>query len=158
MIRAIQAVVLPAIDPDNSLAREQATLVAGQLKLLAGQWNRADGYARICLADLLETVGSLSPAGGRETLAAAEMLKNAARAQGAAEDCYKGLMAAADRLVRAADQDGDAQFFTELKRRLLDFSLRQSTRDRSWFAGSGFDLKPSELIPIDDIVSRQVQS
>lgn len=153
MVRAMQDVVLPAIEPSNGLAREQASLIIGHLNLLAMQWSRADEYARVCLADLERTIAPLTPAGGPQTTAAAGALDAALGEQGAAEPRYKRVMAAVDALVRAADRDGDAAFRETLRVELLDFSLRQSLRDRSWFAGSGFDLRPAELSPIDDIIA-----
>lgn len=158
MVRAMQDVVLPAIDGANGLAREQASLVIGHLNLLAMQWNRADDYARVCLADLEQTIAMLAPSGGPLTAAAAQAVKAALAEQGAAEPRYKRVMATVDTLVRAADQDGDAAFAGALRRHLLDFTLRQSTRDRSWFAGSGFDLRPSELSPVDDIIAGRDRS
>ena len=153
MVRAMQDVVLPAIDSANGLAREQASLVFGHLNLLAAQWSRADDYARVCLADLEQTVSGLVPAGGPLTRAAAGGVQAARAETGAAEVRYKRLMAATDALVRAADQDAEASFADALRDCLLAFTLRQSTRDRSWFAGSGFDLRPAELSRIDDIIA-----
>lgn len=51
IVRAMEDVVAPAIDPGNSLAREQAALVVGQVRLIAAQWSRSEDYARVCLAD-----------------------------------------------------------------------------------------------------------
>ena len=158
MVRAMQDVVLPAIDSANGLAREQASLVIGHLNLLAMQWSRADDYARVCLVDLEQTIGGLVPAGGPLTTAAAEGVQAALAVPGAAEPRYKRVMAATDALVRAADQDADAAFADALRGNLLAFTLRQSTRDRAWFAGSGFDLRPSELSPIDDIIAGRDRS
>lgn len=153
IVRAMEDVVTPAIEEGNSLAREQAALIIGHLRLLAVQWSRADGYARTCLADLVDTLVPLEPAGGEQTVAAGLHLGASLGSEGNAESRYKQIMAAADALVRAADADGDPGFRAELSARLLDFSLRQSLRDRSWFAGTGFDLHPEQLFPIEDLVS-----
>ena len=71
MVRAMEDVVRPAIDPLNSLAAEQAALIVGHLRLLAIQWNKAESYARTCLADLDATLDGLVPSGGPATRAAA---------------------------------------------------------------------------------------
>lgn len=153
IVRAMEDVVAPAIDPGNSLAREQAALVVGQVRLIAAQWSRSEDYARVCLADLAGVMADLAPAGGPLTRAAQGGVATALAAEGRAEAHYKQLMVAADALVRAADADGEPAFRADLRTRLLDFSARQSMRDRSWFAGSGFDLNPDQLQPIDDLVA-----
>lgn len=156
MLRAMQDVVSPAIDPSNSLAREQAALVIGQLRLLAVQWSRAEEYAGVCLEDLEQSLEGLEPSGGGETARAFEdlTLTSGTRTEHRIEDHYKAVMRAADNLVRAADVDGTAGFRSALRNRLLGFSKRQAVRDRSWFALSGFDLRPEELSPIDELIGR----
>lgn len=153
IVRAMEDVVTPAIEEGNSLAREQAALIIGHLRLLSMQWSRAEGYARTCLDDLVDTVAPLKPLGGALTLAAGDQLAASLGSLGGAEARYKMVMAATDALVRAAESDGDPGFRSDLTVRLLDFSLRQSLRDRSWFAGTGFDLHPEQLLPVDDLVS-----
>jgi hypothetical protein len=157
MLRAMQEVVSPAIDENNSLAREQAALVIGQLKLLAGQWSRVEGYARACLADLAQSLDIPEPEKGDRTRAAFASLRTAieGRNEERAEDHFKAVMAAADVLVRATDVDGEDAFRKQLRQNLLAFSKRQSLRDRSWFSPSGFDLKPHELRDVDDIIKGQ---
>lgn len=158
MLRAMEEVVSPAIDGNNSLAREQAALVIGQLRLLAAQWNRVEGYAKACLADLVEAVDELEPQGGEQTQRASAAIASAivGTADWSAEQHFKAVMAGADALVRAVDVDGDAMFRAKLRRSLLAFSKRQSLRDRSWFELSGFDLKPDELYTIDAIIEGHV--
>lgn len=151
MIRAMEDVVRPAIDPGNSLAAEQAALVVGHLRLLAIHWSKADAYARTCLADLDRTLEGLVPSGGPATSAAAADLARARGQGGDAEAHYKAVMRATDSLVRAAARDGDHAFRETLRGAVLAFSTRQSLRDRSWFAASGFDLNPGELHSIADL-------
>lgn len=151
IVRAMEDVVAPAIDQDNSLAREQAALIIGHLHLLAAQWSRAESYAQVCLGELSQTLRPLIPVGGPLTQNAATALNEALQTKGRAEVQYKQVMAAAEALVRASDEDGDAAFRAKLRAGLLDFSAAQSLRDRSWFSGSGFDLHPDQLIPMDDL-------
>ncbi|MFD2579823.1 hypothetical protein ACFSTD_17200 [Novosphingobium colocasiae] len=153
MIRALDQVIMPALDPNNSLAREQAGLLAGHLRLLAAQWNRTENYARTCLDDLVQSLEGFEPAGGPHTAKAFDAVARtiAARSPNGIEQQYKQLSAVADALVRAVDIDGDAALRQQLHRALLAFSRRQALRDRSWFALSGFDLKPDELIPIEKL-------
>jgi hypothetical protein len=156
LIRAVKDVIAPAIDQNNHLAKEQAALVVGQLKLLAAQWNKAADYAAVCRADLAQALAGLEVDGAEQTREAYATLADAlAAAPGRdAEADYKALMRCADELVRAADADGSATFRKDLRARLLAFSQRQALRDRSWFALSGFDLRPQELSSIDAMIGR----
>lgn len=156
LIRAVKDVIAPAIDQNNHLAKEQAALVVGQLRLLAAQWNKAADYAKVCRADLADALAGLEVDGAGQTRRAhAELAGALAAAPGRdAEADYKALMRYADGLVRAADADGSAAFRRDLRTRLLAFSQRQALRDRSWFALSGFDLRPEELSSIDAMIGR----
>lgn len=157
MLRAMEDVVGPAIDPANSLALEQSALVIGHLRMLAIQWSKADGYARACGADLERLIDTLAPNDGPMTQAAATSLAAARQTDGGAELRYKAMMAGVDALVRAAAEDGAPAFRETLKQGVLAFSSRQSLRDRSWFAASGFDPRPDELLAVDDIIAETVR-
>ena len=156
ILRAVRDVITPALDENNHLAREQAHLVIGQLKLLAAQWSRATEYAEVCRADLAESLAGLDPDGGDRTRQQFDALSRtlAANEGPDTEARYKALMRASDALVRAADADGAAAFRSTLRMRLLAFSKRQAVRDRSWFALSGFDLRSEELSSLDSIIGR----
>ena len=157
IIRAMRDVVSPAIDRDNSLAQEQAALVIGHLQLLAVQWSRTNEYANVCLTDLAGALRALSPEGGPQTMHAATALFAALDCTaGAREARYKAVMAGADQLIRAADVDGGEEFGKQLRQAMLAFSKRQSLRDRSWFALSGFDLRPGELLSIESLAGGEL--
>lgn len=156
MLRAMEDVVGPAIDRANSLALEQSALVIGHLRMLAIQWSKADGYARACGADLERLIDTLAPNDGPMTQAAATSLAAARQTDGGAELRYKAMMAGVDALVRAAAEDGAPAFRETLKQGVLAFSSRQSLRDQSWFAASGFDPRPDELLAVDDIIAETV--
>ena len=157
MLRAMEDVVGPAIDRANSLALEQSALVIGHLRMLAIQWSKADGYARACGADLERLIDTLAPNDGPMTQAAATSLAAARQTDGGAELRYKAMMAGVDALVRAAAEDGAPAFRETLKQGVLAFSSRQSLRDQSWFAASGFDPRPDELLAVDDIIAETVR-
>lgn len=157
MLRAMEDVVGPAIDRANSLALEQSALVIGHLRMLAIQWSKADGYARACGTDLERLIDTLAPNDGPMTQAAATSLAAARQTDGGAELRYKAMMAGVDALVRAAAEDGAPAFRETLKQGVLAFSSRQSLRDQSWFAASGFDPRPDELLAVDDIIAETVR-
>ena len=78
MMRALAEVVLPAIDPANSLAVEQARLVLGHLAVLSGQGDEArlDALELASEQDLARQLVAL-PAGGPLSAAALANLATA---------------------------------------------------------------------------------
>ena len=70
MRRAMTTVIMPALDPANQLAQEQAALMIAHLDMMTTQWSRVDAFARLCLADLVAVVTKLDPMGGAATNAA----------------------------------------------------------------------------------------
>lgn len=125
--------------------------------MLAIQWSKADGYARACGAVVERLIDTLAPNDGPMTQAAATSLAAARQTDGGAELRYKAMMAGVDALVRAAAEDGAPAFRETLKQGVLAFSSRQSLRDQSWFAASGFDPRPDELLAVDDIIAETVR-
>ena len=155
MRRALTEVIMPAIDPTNSLAVEQAGLMAAHIGMLLTQWNKADSYAQMCLADLSAMTRDLAPDGGPLTQAAAAALRSARQPSAAfAEIRYKKAAAAVDELVRAAAIDAEEDFRKQLHRDVIAFSGRQASRDRAWFAASGFDVDASALPQVDVLLAR----
>lgn len=154
MIRSMTEVIGPAIDSDNSLAREQASLMVGHLKMLALHWKYVAPFAQACLSDLAATIGPLKAQGGADTMTAAEDLFS--RLTGKAFENplsqYYSAARALEQLVRSTDKDGAQQFRAELQAAVLAFSLRQSERDRAWFAISGFDIDADNLPTIEQII------
>ncbi len=154
MRRAMTNVVLPAIDPADSLALEQAALVVAHLSIMLQQWDRIGDYARLCLEDLRAVSALIEPRGGPRTAAAAADLAAAMEAPAASpnQDFRIG-MAALEELVRAAEADGDAAFRAALRREVLLHANRQAVRDRTWFAASGFDVNAAQLLTIQQLFS-----
>jgi hypothetical protein len=135
MQRALTTMIMPAIDPNNQIAQEQAALLCAHLGMLTTQWDHMDEYARLCLADLVEVARRLEAKGGSATLASGD-----------------ALTAALQSPPRAADLDGDAVFRAALHREVLLHGNRQAARDRSWFIQCGFDVNAGELPSIDRLL------
>lgn len=155
MKRALGTVIIPAIDPDNHLAQEQAALMLAHIGMLEAQWDKLDEYARLCVQDLVALTGRLAVAGGAETLAAATTLQSLAhRPSVRKEQAYRDLSGALEDLVRAVDRDGDRDFRRALHREVLLHGNRQAARDRVWFAACGFDVNTAELPSIEAMIGR----
>lgn len=154
--RALTEVILPAIDQGNSLAVEQTMLAIGHIGMIMGQVDKAADYVAICFADLATTMADLPVTGGADTTAAAAALAATLSSPGQGEDCrnaYRAATGALERLIRAVDSDGDADFRRELHRKVLAFTKRQAGRERSWFAASGFDPDARNLPSIPNMIS-----
>ncbi len=155
MRRALTTVIMPAIDPGNPLAQEQAGLMLAHIGMLEAQWDKLEDYARLCVQDLIEVSGRINAAGGPETLAAAAGLAAlAGKPPVRGEVAYRALSEALEGLVRAVDRDGDADFRRALHREVLLHGNRQATRDRVWFAACGFDVNTADLPSIETLIGR----
>jgi len=155
MLRAMTTVVLPAIDPGNNLAREQASLVTAHIAMMMQQWDKLDAYARLCLDDLGRVVESLEVRGGSLTRGAAADLEALNSSESPPNNqSYRKTMAALENLVRAVEVDGDPGFRRQLHRDVLLFGNRQAERDRAWFAMSGFDVNAKDRPTIEELLSR----
>ena len=153
MSRALSSVIMPAIDPENRLAQEQAALLLGQLAMMSGQWDKVERYTQLCHTDLTSTAKALKPEGGAATAAAGEELSNRiAAAQAPSEESFREVSAALEKLVHAVDEDGNDAFRRHLHRDVLEFGKRQAFRDRAWFIACGFDVNAGELSPIEDLI------
>ena len=152
--RALTEVILPAIDTGNSLAIEQAMLAIGHIGMIIDQADKAVAYAALCFADLAEAMADLPVASGPQSVAA-HGLANALQLPEQCLDCrdaYCAATAALDHLIRTADTDADTDFRRGLHQRVLAFTKRQSGRERSWFAASGFDPDVRSLPSIEAMI------
>lgn len=153
MRRALTTVIMPAIDPSNQIAQEQAALMVGHIAMLSTQWERMDDYARLCLADIVDLAGRLEAKGGPATQAAADALTALSQSRPkSAETAFLEISAAIENLVRAVDVDGDPGFRATLHREVLLGGNRQAARDRAWFIACGFDVNAGELTSIETLL------
>ncbi len=148
MLRAMNEVILPAIDGDDSLAQEQARLMTGHLqallahhagegRLAARQRQRLDALA----AELLEIAD-----GGPVTRAAGAAL---AAARGSDDPA---LSLAVERLVIAAGADGSESLRERSRTLVLAHAREQALTGRAWFRPMGFDAAPDALPDIPDLL------
>ena len=164
LIKALSQVVLPAVDPGNGLAREQAQLVIAHLQVIAKQWDKAQTFEAQSLAALraLAERLALAAAGGGETSRAGAGLRRAlaqrsesneraalAREHEALGTAIEELIAAA---FAAAFADGSADFRAQLDEAVLEHGQYQAWRERVWFAGNALDPDRAELPSIDEML------
>ena len=158
VLKAMNDVVLPALDPKNPLAQEQARLCMGMLSVMAAQLPlqfRFDCDELTRLLGLsnrlqqLDEVGRLAPQAiaslRQDTERAADVL---ARARAEPSEVL-----AAVRALRAACEKGEASETQGLERAVLSASKEQLLRDRSWVLGQGWEADPKAIAPIESLIA-----
>ena len=152
MMRALAEVVLPAIDPANSLAVEQARLVLGHLAVLSGQGDEArlDALELASEQDLARQLLAL-PAGGPLSVAAcADLSTHLAQSTDgtlAASTRRTALRRSLEALMRAAYDDGSESLRAASWNLGLAHARAQADRARVWYAAAGFESEPQISIP-----------
>lgn len=157
MMKAIAEVVLPAIDPSNRMAVEQASVVLGSMELLRQQIDHAHWYEvadlnSLCnlAADLeaiegFDVASDLSGAriGGSELAARWDVSLAQVREAGSV------LRDAISRSVEAAFAQARDDIRLAVHRLVLDHSGGQIGRERAYVAGTKWDGFPESLQSIE---------
>lgn len=148
MQRALTEAVIPALDPDDALAQEQARLVLGHLHALglhhrhAARFERLEDRALIVLGRALVAAA----AGGPQTARAATRVSVACTTA-------TNVAATIEALVLASGEDGSAEFADEAARLVLAHGKAAALRGRAWFAAMGFDSTPAALPDIERMLA-----
>ena len=148
MLRAITEVVIPAIDPAQKLALDQAYIIAGNLRLLLEQAGRTEDYDRAELADFRQLGQQLCGLLGDPDPLFDEALAEGSRDRAAQ---LRRTKLAVDGLIKAAL--ADPALCKTAGSLVLEQSSRQLRRDRVWFAGAGFELDRQALPSLDDVLA-----
>lgn len=157
MIKALEQVILPALPREQRLARDQAMLVIGQLRMIGQQWKSALRYEALSLDELIALARILTadiPASIGAPLESA-----LAVAQGcdrtsitALEQASIGLGHAVDAVILGgAEHLPLSQPATDA---VLDYASRHARRERTWFKANQMDPDGLELPSIDDMLAQ----
>ncbi|MER5916723.1 hypothetical protein ABT124_41750 [Streptomyces sp. NPDC001982] len=152
LIRVLDKIVVPALPA--GIARDQAALVAGHLRVLREQVDFAARYellqlcAARCLAQELLAVAR----GGERTTSAVDTLAEHVAAPVPAgtrsvRDCYLRTIGAIEDLVRACGSDGEQSVIPAVNRCVLRHGRDQALREREWFSGMGFESSLCQSLP-----------
>ncbi|MGE4303664.1 MAG: hypothetical protein AB7E24_06470 [Novosphingobium sp.] len=152
IIQAMSDVILPAIDSQQSLAREQAGLVMAHLNMIRAQLPLVDSFEHVELNAAKALASSLIPLarGGAQTSATraqleALMQQSAATTSVDRQTSLAALNAAMEDLVRHSRVDGEAGAAAHIAAQVLIATQQSAQRNRIWFNGSGFDAQQDEL-------------
>jgi len=166
LVKAVDAIILPAVDPSADLAKEQAGLTVAHLKVLLEQWDKAYVYEvgnYVELRRLAEKITSVAEGEGQtdstcEVLAklladsptelpfGSESLSQQARILGDA----------IDELLYAAHEDGTTAFKDQLEQIMVGYGEKQTMRQRVWFKCTGLEQSASDLESVDTMLERIV--
>jgi len=157
LLRTLEDLVIPAVDPGNALAQEQCQLILAQLRMLMTQLPYIGDYHALCRDDVQATTTVLRPVtGGSQTQAAGQALDEALNAAESATDAraaYQRLGFAFEALIRAVAIDGTPAYRARVEAEALAFSRRQARRERTWFKATGFDPHPDTLPSLEQMVA-----
>ena len=133
MMRSMTESILPALDPQDSLAQEQAKLLMGHIYALIEQQGQ-EHEVQACETQHLITLAQLlvSDADGGEQTQAALANVNAALA----EDNMVTLSLATEKLSAATDASED--FKKLCWHAVLEYSVAAAARGKAWFKPMGF--------------------
>ena len=167
-IRAMEQTIIPAVDPENGMAQEQAYLVLYHLRLFADQHQHLFDARLQEIRDfkgltqtLMEKAEAQGVDLGEAGRTAAEALSDAAPYAALKLPSYNELADAARSLREAADQitaklleQGGAALLKQIgaMQPILDATARDEARDRAWVKALGMDPKPEEIPPLADVL------
>lgn len=159
VLKALTDVILPALDPANPLAQEQARLCIGHLGLLAAtlplqyRYDCDELQRLLALTRRLEELPEAAVFAPRATAALAGPARRAAdvaeraRAEPAElQEAVRALRAAASQLVQEAyEHDPSGRKTEEIRREVMAATREQLTRERSWLLPQGWESDPQAV-------------
>jgi hypothetical protein len=167
VIKAVKDVLIPAIDPNNKLAVEQAQLVIGLLSLLASQlpvqfrFDRDELERLLATAENLTNVPTVHPG---IAAAIAELANSQAVATSVLDNCrvdpgelvrsVRDLRQKVGAVVSAAAATTDIASQLLVEKIVLDLSKEQLLRDRSLMKPQGWEPDPAALPAIAELLAK----
>ncbi|MGH8516058.1 MAG: hypothetical protein ACREUE_01225 [Panacagrimonas sp.] len=165
ILKAMNDVVLPAVDPNNKLAQEQMRLCMGLLGLMARQLplqfrfdcdelTRLAAYAadlqRVAVGgqQTREAVAALA----KSAVTANALLERAKVSPADIEQSVRTLRAATGTLISSVFADGDASAQDRVQKATLAMSREQLLRERAWVITQGWEPDPKSLPPIEELL------
>jgi hypothetical protein len=164
MLRALEEVIIPAIDTKSTRAMEQAYLIMGYLRLIAHQYDKVMPYRqqeiRGYSALLLRLLRIASEYSGSPVVAEAEMLLADVRSFGEVQlppdstlrDAVDRLRNLSDRLVADLLEKDVPALTLEVAHIVTECARSEILRERAWVFPAGMDPAPTEVPPIGDLL------
>lgn len=163
LIKAMEKTIVPAIDAQDDLAKEQAVLLIGHLKMLDQQWDKAGLFERGSLDTMVQLSEQLidSISGGEQTSQALATLQSRLQAlpaelpliSTAINALTRDIGNAVEATIVAFYRDGAVADKAEFSRLVLDYGSCQSSRERIWFGATNLDPEVKELASLDEMLA-----
>jgi hypothetical protein len=160
--KAVEEVILPALDPKHPLAREQAGLVARTLRLLEQRLEYAHARNRFELEQACDLGQALSAPPFDVSPALLQALSDAVQTgrgllalPQARPSQLQAATTALGELVAALVRTTDAvrpQVLPQLERLVLERSSAWLDMQRAWFLPQGWEPAPDRIPPLDRII------
>jgi hypothetical protein len=165
-IRAITDVVLPAVDPGNRLAQEQAQLVIGMLHIVLQRLPQMYSYdkdelvrsiklasdlqgAAVGLAGTTEILTALSNAAQAGT----DVLARAGADPSELEAANIAMREAVGGTISALYGAADSGMLKPVSALVTSHSHEQLLRERSWLIGQGWEADPASLPLVETLLN-----
>ena len=165
MIKAMVDVVLPAVDPEQKMAQEQARLVIGTLGLIASRLPVAYRFDRdqldryVSLSRELVALDKANGEGGQavsklESLAerGADVLSRARAEPSELESTVFDLRAEVSSLLQTLHKSSSPEKWNKVNKLILDASKTELDRERALVVAMGFEPKPGSIPPIESLL------
>jgi len=166
ILKAMNDVVLPAVDPDNKLAQEQVRLCMGLLGLMARQLPlqfRFDCDELARLTAFSSELHRIAGDGGSQTRAAlaeleevtaasAALLERARVAPAQIEQAVRDMRAVTGSLISSVFRDSDETTQDRVQKATLAMSREQLMRERAWVITQGWEPDPKLVPPIEELL------
>lgn len=155
LIKAMEQVVLPALPKSERLARDQAMLVVGHLRMITGQWKHAVRFEQVTLDALIgladNLAGIVAPPFSTQLADAAVTARKADRGSvDALEAAYSALGTVIDNVILGGPDH--VALPQEAIDALFEYGSRQAHVERTWFKAIGFDPDRATLPEIADVL------
>jgi len=163
ILKSLEDVILPAIDPDKKLAMDQANIVVANIRMMLDQHDRQIHYLLAELRDysqFLQELLAISQEGGdRSASEARELLDDIAPfltvnlpLPEVLVDTLRRLKSVVDNQVQVFLENADQQVSADAGKLVIKYAKLQLLRERAWVAKAGFELEPEKIPSLDALL------
>lgn len=166
MLKSMRDVIIPAIDPENQLAQEQAALIVGMIELMRKRLPLSYRYDRDELARYVNlgesltsriddrTVGSTSGQLTKLTAVALDVLRRARAEPRELEESVLDMRECIGAVLQRIMSNASSSVRRDITRIVLQFSGDELRCERSWLVDLGFEIDSRNTPPpIDEFLS-----
>lgn len=153
IISAMENIVIPSIASDDSMSLQQAGLIVRHIAIMRQQLPYLQVFESLCLHDMEQLARQIlvSPSIGSLRGTPADLQAALSTDNLTAQERYIAIGRAVEEVINAAQSMPEALLLEEVAGPVLEFSERQTMRERVWFAGTGFDPHAESLPSISSL-------